>query len=261
MIEDPFVAMMAALTRLMTEHADLYIPEARAAFAAIATLLTVWFGLSMSGRYVDWDGARRLGLSILFGSLFLSYYPTVVEMFIIGMQYLANLPHVRMMNDIQINVNNLWLRMEKPSVWAPADWLAWVLVFGSLVVLKTVIFVYMSYGYFALAILLIAGPVFWVMSFFPGMSGARRSWFRASLQYAFYPMFANLSLLVLGSLLMGFLNQIVPNVDASTLLGYSLTLAPTLLGAAFLMTKIPHVVNEAFSGAVGGSNFRVAFWR
>ena len=67
-----------------------------------------------------------------------------------------------------------------------------------------------AFGYVAVAVAVMLGPVFIPFFIVPGMEWAFRGWFKSLLEVPFYPVVANAYLFVFGNLLIHFMDSHSP---------------------------------------------------
>jgi hypothetical protein len=99
------------------------------------------------------------------------------------------------------------------------------------------------------------GPVFIPFFIVPKMEWLFWGWFKAFLQYAFYPVVANAYLFVFGNLLIHFVDAHPPPYDGATILLLFTPLLFLLIAFTYGILKIPSLVNSLFSGSSGESAF------
>ena len=110
-----------------------------------------------------------------------------------------------------------------------------------------------AFGYIAAAIAVLLGPIFIPFFIVPKMEWLFWGWFKALLQYAFYPVVANAYIFVFGQLLIHFVDSHPPPYDGATLAVLFLPLLFLLIAFTWGVLLIPSLVNSLFTGRSGES--------
>jgi hypothetical protein len=110
-----------------------------------------------------------------------------------------------------------------------------------------------AFGYVAMTIAALLGPVFIPFFIVPHMEWLFWGWLKSFIQYAFYPVVANAYLFVFGNLLIHFLDAHPPPYDGAYLLVLFGPLVLLLIAFTFGILKIPSLVNSLFTGRSGES--------
>src|SRR5205823_9591859 len=121
--------------------------------------------------------------------------------------------------DIFSRLDNIYLSLEVPVI--AFDIIAilhFILIVAMIIVLEAAVFFVIAFGYIAAAIAVLLGPVFIPFFIVPKMEWLFWGWFKALIQYAFYPVVANAYLFVFGNLLIHFIDSHPPPYDGGTLL-------------------------------------------
>ena len=129
--------------------------------------------------------------------------------------------------------------------------LHFIVIVTMIIVLEAAVFFVIAFGCIAAAIVVLLGPVFIPFFIVPKMEWLFWGWFKAFLQYSFYPVVANAYLFVFGSMLVHLVDSHPPPYDGATI---ALLFAPLLfLLIAFTcgVVKIPSLVSSLFSGSSG----------
>jgi hypothetical protein len=119
-----------------------------------------------------------------------------------------------------------------------------------------------AFGFVAVAICVLVGPVFIPFFIVPHLEWLFWGWLKAFVQYAFYPVIGNAFVYVYGQLMLNFFSVHKPPFDAAAIAGWFLQFV--LMSIAFIwgVLKVPSVVSSIFSGRSGEHSFPgIGWWR
>jgi hypothetical protein len=122
-----------------------------------------------------------------------------------------------------------------------------------IVILEAAIFFVIAFGYIAAAVAVLLGPVFIPFFIVPKMEWLFWGWFKAFLQYSFYPVVANAYLFVFGNILIHLVDSHPPPYDGPTIALLFAPLLFLLIAFVYGIVKIPSLVSSLFSGSSGES--------
>jgi hypothetical protein len=254
------------LSDLLTTHSGTFQALGQNLFRSFAVILIVWFGVKSAlssasgGPGFRMDHFAQLLLSIAFGFTMITYYSQPIPGFGVSFHSLitdeglalANQLNNGMVSDIFSSLDNIYFSLEVPLIaYDIVAILHFVLIVAAIIVLEAAVFFVIAFGYIAAAIAVLLGPVFIPFFIVPKMEWLFWGWFKALLQYAFYPVVANAYLYVFGSMLVHLADSHPPPYDGPAI---ALLFAPLLfLLIAFLygVVKIPSLVSSLFSGSSG----------
>lgn len=114
----------------------------------------------------------------------------------------------------------------------------------SVMCVRAAMLVIMSYGFVAIAVTVLVGPIFIPFLLFEPMAFMFWGWFRAFLQYSFYPVIGAAFTHIYASML---LNLITKATTTELLLAFLPLLAMTIIG----MLHAPALCSALFSGSAG----------
>jgi type IV secretory pathway VirB6-like protein len=136
---------------------------------------------------------------------------------------------------------------------SPLSWPLAISIISTLAVLELVIFAVIAFGYVAVGVLVLVGPIFIPFVIVPKLDFLFWGWLKAFFQYAFYPVIANAVLYVIAKLMLAMLNPFTATSFSDV--GWALAKLPLLIiviGAGIYgILKIPVLVNHIFSGSSG----------
>ncbi len=116
---------------------------------------------------------------------------------------------------------------------------------------QAAVFGVIAFGYVATAIAVLLGPIFIPFFIVPGLDWLFWGWFKALIQYAFYPVVANAYLFVFGQLLIHFIDSHPPPYDGVAIALLFFPLVMLLIAFTYGILKIPSLVNSIFTGRSG----------
>lgn len=122
-----------------------------------------------------------------------------------------------------------------------------------LIIAQAAVFGVIAFGYIAVAIAVLLGPVFIPFFIVPGLEWLFWGWLKSLIQYAFYPVVANAYVYVFGNLLIHFADAHPYNSDAATIAVLFFPLVMILIAFTYGILMIPSLVNSLFSGRSGES--------
>jgi hypothetical protein len=260
-----FVALQQAIIDLLTRHTDLFVGMGRNLFRSFAVVLVCWFGLrtalSASGEGGGFRPADLAGLilTIAFGHAMIVYYDRPLPAFGLSFKdlvvqqslYLSNRIELASIEELQLRLYEVIYSMEWPYLLDALSIARYSLIALALILAQTAILGVVSFGYVALAVIVLVGPIFIPFFIVPRLEWLFWGWFRAFLQYAFYQVVAQAFVFVFGNLLIHFLDQHPPPFDGARIAYLFVPLLFLLLAFVYGMLKVPSLVNGIFTGRSG----------
>ncbi len=260
------------LTQLMTQNAGLFEAMGNRMFRSFATILIAWFGIksalaSASGSMTSvfhFDRFAELLLTIAFGFGMITYYSqplpgigvSFYHLIVDQGLYLANQLDYSITSEVLQRITGLYWGMETPALTLTLNILEivrYVFTMTALVVAQSAVFAVIAFGYVAVSIAVLVGPVFIPFFIVPGMEWLFWGWLRSILQYAFYPVVANAYVFVFGNLLIRFVDAHPAPYDGAQVLLFFFPLLFLLIAFTYGILKIPSLVNSLFTGRSGES--------
>jgi hypothetical protein len=262
--------LFAFLTDLMTEHASLFQTQGMNMFRGFAVILIVWFGVKTAfasashgvGGGLHWDHFVSLLMTIAIGLGMITYYSQPLPG--IGVSFyhliideglnLANQLNHSLVQEIWDRLTGLYWGMETPALTLTINVLElirYAVTILCLLAAQAAIFGVIAFGYVAAAIAVLLGPIFIPFFIVPGMEWLFWGWFKALIQYAFYPVVANAYLFVFGGMLIHFVDAHPAPYSGATMLLFFYPLLMMLIAFTYGILKIPSLVNSIFTGRSG----------
>jgi len=256
------------LSDLLTTHSGTFQALGLNLFRGFALILIVWFGLKSAlssasgGPAFRFDHFAELLLTIAFGFAMITYYARPIPGFGVSFHSLitneglalADQLNNGMLTDIFSRLDNIYFSLEVPVI--AFDIIAilhFILIVAMIIVLEAAVFFVIAFGYIAAAIAVLLGPVFIPFFIVPKMEWLFWGWFKAFLQYSFYPVVANAYLFVFGSMLVHLVDSHPPPYDGATIALLFAPLLFLLIAFTYGVVKIPSLVSSLFSGSSGES--------
>ncbi len=143
--------------------------------------------------------------------------------------------------------------MEKPSLVRGVYIVHYFLILVAIILAQMAVFGVIAFGYVAMAVIVLVGPIFIPFFIVPKMEWMFWGWLRAFIQYSFYQVIANAFVFVFGQLLIHFLDLNPPPFNSATVAALFVQLVFLLLSFVFGVVKIPSLVNSIFTGRSGES--------
>lgn len=262
----------AYLTQLMTEHASLFESMGTHMFRSFAVILIAWYGIKSAlgsagggmGPLFNFDHFAGLLLTIAFGFTMITYYSRPIPG--IGLSFyhlivdqglaLANQLNHSLVQQVWDRLTNLYWGMETPGLTIALNILEiirYAVTVLCLLAAQAAVFAVISFGYVAVAVSVLLGPIFIPFFIVPRMEWLFWGWLRALIQYAFYPVVANAYLYVFGNLLIHFVDSHPPPYDGASVAVLFFPLVFMLMAFTYGILKVPSLVNSIFTGRSGES--------
>jgi hypothetical protein len=256
------------LSELLTTHSDTFQALGLNLFRGFALILIVWFGVrsalssASGGPGFHFDHFAQLILTIAFGFAMITYYSQPLPA--IGVSFhklitdeglvLANRLNNGLIDEIFTRLNSIYFSLEVPVI--TFDIIAilhYVLIIIMILLLEGAVFFVIAFGYIAAAIAVLLGPVFVPFFIVPKMEWLFWGWFKAFVQYSFYPVVANAYLFIFGNMVIHLADSHPPPYDGPTIALLFAPLMFLLIGFVYGVVRIPSLVGSLFSGSSGES--------
>jgi type IV secretory pathway VirB6-like protein len=256
------------LSDLLTTHAGTFQALGLNLFRGLALILIVWFGAKSAlssasgGPGFRMDHFAQLLLTIAFGFAMITYYTQPIPGFGVSFHSLitneglglANQLNNGIVSDLFSRLDSMYFSLEVPVIaYDIIAILHFVLIVAMIILLEAAVFFVIAFGYIAAAIAVLLGPVFIPFFIVPKMEWLFWGWFKAFLQYSFYPVVANAYLYVFGSMLVHLLDSHPPPYDSAAIALLFAPLLFLLIAFVYGVVKIPSLVSSLFSGSSGES--------
>lgn len=262
--------LFAFLTNLMTTHAAMFETLGMNLFRSLAIILIVWFGVKSalasasghSGFHLDHFAA--LLMTIAFGDAMITFYSHPIPGMGVSFFHLivdqgtnlANALNNGIITELWSRLNAIYFETEQPGLSIAINVLEiirYAVTILALAAAEIASFVVIAFGYIAVAISVLLGPIFIPFFIVPKMEWLFWGWLKSLLQYAFYPVVANAYVFVFGQLLIHFVDSHPPPYDGATLAVLFLPLLFLLIAFTWGVLLIPSLVSSLFTGRSGES--------
>ncbi len=264
--------LFTGITQLMNENAGLFEAMGTNMFRGFALILIAWYGAKSAlasasggtGPLFHFDHFASLLMTISFGFGMMTYYSQPIPG--IGLSFnhlitdqglsLANQLNHSTVQEISDRFANLHFGMELPTLtlaFNVVEFMRYATVTICLVVALAAVYTVISFGYVAMAIAVLLGPIFIPFFIVPELEWLFWGWLKALIQYSFYPVVANAYLLVFGHMLIRFVDAHPPPYDGGMVAVLFFPLVMLLIAFTFGILKIPSLVNSLFTGRSGES--------
>jgi hypothetical protein len=262
--------LFAFLTNLMTTHAAMFETLGMNLFRSLAIILIVWFGVksalaSASGHFgFHLDHFAALLMTIAFGDAMITFYSHPIPGMGVSFFHLivdqgtnlANALNNGIITELWSRLNAIYFETEQPGLSIAINVLEiirYAVTILALAAAEIASFVVIAFGYIAVAISVLLGPIFIPFFIVPKMEWLFWGWLKSLLQYAFYPVVANAYVFVFGQLLIHFVDSHPPPYDGATLAVLFLPLLFLLIAFTWGVLLIPSLVSSLFTGRSGES--------
>jgi len=262
-----FTAVFQAITDLLVRHSDMFLAMGRNMFRSFAIILIVWFGIKVALSSSEGHSPLHLSnfcnliLVIAFGFAMITYYDSPIPGFgrsfknliIDQAVFLSNRLEAASLGEVQQRLVELYSGLEPPTLFDVVYVLRYFITIMAIVLAQVAVLAVISYGYVAMAVIVLVGPVFIPFFIVPKLEWLFWGWFRAFIQYAFYQVVAHAFVFVFGQLLIHFLDVHPPPFDSLRVAWLFVPLVFLLVSFVYGVLKVPSLVNGIFTGRSGDS--------
>jgi type IV secretory pathway VirB6-like protein len=260
------VDLFGHINDMMTADAGFFMSAGRGMFDAFIVIFTAWFGIQWALRGgVDFERFSKMLMTLACGYAMLHFYSTPLAVFgnrdfhhLITDEgkYLANALNDGTTDTLFTALDGFMAGVKQPgisSVFNVAEIAEWVIVFIVIVLMEAAVFTVIAWGYIAMAIAVLLGPICIPFFIFPAMEWVFWGWLKSLIQYSFYPVVANALLFVFGKLMTGYINDHAPPYDGAQQFALILPMLIMMVAFTFGVIKVPGLVSNLFSGRSGDS--------
>jgi TrbL/VirB6 plasmid conjugal transfer protein len=224
-----------SLEELLGRHSGMFASIGQNVFRSFAIILISWFGVksALSSTQVHsgfhFANFANLLMTIAFGFTMVTYYDSPIPGFgrsfksliVDQAVFLSNRIEAASLEEIQERLVVVYSTMEPPTLLDYVYIVRYFLTLSAIVLAQVAVLAVISYGYVAMAVIVLVGPVFIPFFIVPKMEWLFWGWFRAFIQYAFYQVVAQAFVFVFGQLLIHFLDAHPPPFDSLKVAGSS----------------------------------------
>jgi hypothetical protein len=274
-----FTYFTQATTDLLTKHSAVFNSMGLNLFKGFAIVLIVWYGLTVAlgaasgGHVLRWDRFASLLMSIAFAYTMITYYSNPIPG--IGISFhnlltdqgaeLANQIEQKSIEDITTTFAGIYDALEQPSGPSLFDIAQIIRYFGTIFMLSVAQFAVLgviTFGFIAAAVCVLVGPLFIPFVIVPHMEWLFWGWFKALIQYAFYPVIGNAFVYVYGEMMMHYFEANPGPYDGQKIAGMFIQIVFLCIAFVWGVLKVPALVSSIFSGRSGDYAFPgIGWWR
>ncbi len=260
----PFPEFQDALRTFLGEYSGLFMGLGQNLFRAFATILIVWFGVKAALSSAEHGGGFyfsrfvTLILLISFNYFMIYQYPHFYQLITDQGFELAN--RIKLDLDTEFAVNILDT-MERPGIFDVFYALVYLVIYLAITGLSIVTFYVTALGFIAQGICVLLGPVFIPFFIVPQMEWMFWGWFKALLQYSFYPVVANAFIYVFSRMITSPRFHAWENLSAEQVISNFPAMLIVFFAAMWSIAKIPSIVNSIFSGSAGQATSPIVITR
>ncbi len=261
-----FAAVTQAVTEMLNRHSDLFVLMGRRLFQGFAVILISWFGIraalaSAEGRGFPYSRFAGLLLTIAFGFAMTSFYHRPIPGFGLSFPeliteqalFLADRIQSASVEDIQLRLHEVYASLEAPYIFDGIQIARYFLTVLAIALAETAVLAVISYGFVALGVIVLVGPIFVPFFIVPQLEWLFWGWFRAFIQYAFYQVVAYAFTAVFSSLLVSFFDAHPPPFDGARITFLFFPFLFLLLAFTYGVLKVPSLTSQIFTGRSGDS--------
>jgi hypothetical protein len=131
-------------------------------------------------------------------------------------------------------------RIDAPGVTDFLGMAIYIIVIILLAAAQAISIVVIAYGFIAMAVCVLVGPIFVPFFIVPKLEWLFWGWLRCFLQYAFYEVIAAAVVYIIGNLIIGVLTlQGTGNISTVQLIGWFPVLLITFVASIYVLLKVP----------------------
>lgn len=150
--------------------------------------------------------------------------------------------------------------MSSFSFFHARDFLIYIIITILIALLELAMFIVIGFGYLALGVVLVIGPILIPFMIVPKLDFLFWSWLKALIKYSFYPVIGNIVLLGICQIMLSILNTTLPTSGQIVITVLQLPILIVVLAAGlYAIFKIPGLVQDIFAGtASSGGGLQAA---
>lgn len=260
--------MQQLTTELMQNNIGVFSQIGLNMYRGLATIFIAWFGIrsALGNRGFDFEKFAGLLLQIAIGFTMIQYYAQPIpgiglsftQLIINQTQFLAEQITLTTTHLLFAQIQDTLKQLIASTAVLAGLFNLWKLSIMSmlifeLVALSLAIFVVISFGYVALGILALLGPIFIPFFIVPKLDWLFWGWLKSFMQYAFYPVVANGILYFITAIVTKFFQKFT-NLGAWDVAELAMALPGitiVIVAAVISIISIPKIVGNIFSGSSG----------
>jgi hypothetical protein len=264
-MQDYFSYLFQAISDLLNQNASFLEGMGMNIFRALAIIMVSWFGVQSAlssaggGGGANWPKFSALLQGLLICYTMLSFYTVPIPGFGISFTHLIldevqsltatlNLASVQHIVD---SLNGLETNIPYPSGLEILAIGRFLILLIAIIAAQAVTLAVVMYGYVAVAVIMLVGPIFIPFKIVPQMEWMFWNWLRSFLQYSFYQLIAAAYVFVFGEFLQNLLGAKNTPMSASDMAYQFVPLLLTLVVFIIGLTTIPSLTFSIFAGRAG----------
>jgi type IV secretory pathway VirB6-like protein len=243
-----------ATIALLTAKSDIFLGIGMSIFHSLAVILLIWEGCRIGFRRSDGGGLVTVLISIAIIDSVLTFYSGFTHTITNAGISLASYIDGSMMKQVSTSMSDSVTDLGG-STWSMLNPLAygryWIWI-GMITGLEALMIGVLAFGYAAVGILVLIGPLFVPMYLIPQLEWMAVGWFRSLISYSSYPLIGAAFVYIYAQVLQHFFTR-HGTIDAQSigpLIGEMMVL---FLGCFFGIRQIPQFISHLFSGGSGGN--------
>lgn len=258
-----FVQITQATIDLITNHMDLFVATGQHMFTVFATLLVIWEGLqfALAGSFhAPRFAALIMSVAITGGMIHFydqpfpgtssSFHKLITDT---GANLASQIEEsseenvgTKIANATQVIIVPVGL-----SFWEVSPVMYYYASIFMMSTAQVVLLGVIAFGFVAAGCIVLVGPVFIPFLIVPRMDWIFWGWFKALLQYSFYPVVANAFVYVYGQIWLNFFNQNGFPDTLEKLAGMFIQILILSITFAWGVLQVPKLVSNIFAGQSG----------
>jgi type IV secretory pathway VirB6-like protein len=269
-----FTQITQATLDLVTSHMDVFLATGQHMYNVIATVLVIWEGLQVAlGGMFRGDRFARLILALAITGAMIHFYDQPFPG--VGLSFhkiitdtgasLAEQIDQRSAEDLGTKIANAEAGLIFPIGMTWFDLSPVIYYYGSVFLMsiaQVALLGVIAFGFVAVGCIVLVGPVFIPFFLVPKLDWIFWGWFKALIQYSFYPVFANAFVLVFGQIWLNFFSQNGYAGTVQQIAGVFVQFVILATVFIFGMLQVPKLVSNVFAGQAGEHSMPgIGWWR
>lgn len=253
-----------AITDVMVAERGIFEPTGLALLRLITVLLLVFFGsYTLLMGHFDMRRFLRMAAGILTLQMALTYYSAPSPVFGISFTHLITDETHHLSDTLSLASESATLTFDNltaiyqatnlswPLLPSPSQLIRYTIMLLVLSFLEAIIWAVIAFGFIAVAVLIIVGPILLPFAIFPGLEWIAWGWIKCFIQFSFYEVVGGAYLLISARVLTYFIGGYTPPYAAATT--WSMILPAIMMAGALAYgaVQIPSLTSSIFSGRAG----------
>jgi hypothetical protein len=270
-----FVQITQATIDLVTNHVGTFVALGQHMFTVFATVFLIWEGLQVSlGGAFRANRFAALILAIAIDGAMIHFYnqpfPAVGKSFpkIVADTGADLAAQIEEASDEAVGTKIAQAQEVMVLPVMPFMWVALssvIYYYGAVFLMslaQVALLAIIAFGFVAVGCIVLVGPVFVPFFIVPGLNFIFWGWFKALLQYSFYPVIANAFVYVYGQIWLNFFNQNGLPDSSEKLAAVFIQLVIISITFFWGLLRVPSLVSNIFAGQSGEHALpSIGWWR